>query len=80
MGYNEIVERLEAIEAKTSEMVGFDTSVKDALVMGYEVNSMVNDLRTAIDDDRDREAAMIAEFEDRLDAEADAVSAGWGHD
>ena len=41
---------------------------------------MARQVTTAIAEEQAREAAMIADWEARQDAMADAVSAGWGHD
>ena len=80
MSYTELVAQVEEIAAKSRKANDFDTRVHDALVLTSEIEAIAAAILNAVTDDQAREAAMVAEMEERYDAQFDAISANWGHD
>ena len=80
MSFNEMVAQVEEIAAKSAQANSFDTRVHDALVLTSEIEAIAAAILNAVTDDQAREAAMVAEMEERYDAKFDAISANWGHD
>ena len=82
MTYSEIAELLANIATMTAAPERMDEAVDtDWFLVAMRVGSMASQALDQIEDDIDAQyAAMIADYEARQDAQADAISAGWGHD